>query len=118
MTEFPTAALCTTWTSMPDDPLLSKIALGDLLLDPNDHNTIYAGTGDLRYGSFSFGAAGLLGKEDRDGFFEGIETEIGPSAVALHAVEKGRDINEFAAGVHEMEVQNVLLVGHEWTITV
>ena len=29
-------------------------------MDPNDHNTIYAGTGDLNYGSFSMGSQGIL----------------------------------------------------------
>ena len=54
----------TTWTPTTDDPLLASIAIGDIIIDPNDHNTIYAGTGDLRYGSYSFGSAGLLKSED------------------------------------------------------
>lgn len=54
----------TVWTPITDDPLLNSIAIGDLILDPNDHNTIYAGTGDLRYGSWSFGSAGLLKSSD------------------------------------------------------
>jgi hypothetical protein len=54
----------TVWTPTTDDPLISTIAIGDIIIDPNDHNTIYAGTGDLRYGSFSFGAAGLLKSTD------------------------------------------------------
>lgn len=55
----------TTWTPVTDDPLLSTIAIGDIVIDPNDHNTVYAGTGDLRYGSFSFGSAGLLKSTDQ-----------------------------------------------------
>jgi hypothetical protein len=55
----------TTWTVTTDDPLLSTIAIGDIVIDPNDHNTVYAGTGDLRYGSFSFGSAGLLKSTDQ-----------------------------------------------------
>ena len=55
----------TTWTSVTDDPLLSTIAIGDIIIDPNDHNTVYAGTGDLRYGSFAFGSAGLLKSTDQ-----------------------------------------------------
>ena len=54
----------TVWTPVTDDPLLTSIAIGDMVLDPNDHNTIYAGTGDLRFGSFSFGAAGVLKSTD------------------------------------------------------
>ncbi len=55
----------TTWTPMTDDPLLNGVAIGDLVLDPNDSDTIYAGTGDLRYGSWSFGSAGLLRSTDQ-----------------------------------------------------
>ncbi|MEO6066019.1 MAG: hypothetical protein ABIP49_09605, partial [Lysobacterales bacterium] len=55
----------TTWTVKTDLPEIANIAIGDLVLDPNNHNTIYAGTGDLRYGSFSFGAAGLLKSTDQ-----------------------------------------------------
>ena len=55
----------TTWAPVTDDPLLSTIAIGDLFIDPNDHNTVYAGTGDLRFGSFSFGAAGVLKSTDQ-----------------------------------------------------
>ena len=54
----------TTWTPVTDDPLLNSVAIGDLTLDPNDPDTIYAGTGDLRYGSWSFGSAGVLRSTD------------------------------------------------------
>lgn len=55
----------TTWTPVTDDPLITTIAIGDMVIDPNNHNTVYAGTGDLRYGSFSFGSAGLLKSTDQ-----------------------------------------------------
>jgi hypothetical protein len=54
----------TTWEPVTDDPLINAAPIGHLYIDPNDHNTIYAGTGDLRYGSFSFGASGLLKSTD------------------------------------------------------
>ena len=54
----------TTWEVTTDDPLIDASSIGDLIFDPNDHNTIYAGTGDLRYGSYSFGSAGLLKTTD------------------------------------------------------
>ncbi len=54
----------TTWQVKTDLPEIANIAIGDLHIDPNDRNTIYAGTGDLRYGSFSFGATGLLKSTD------------------------------------------------------
>ncbi|MFZ1710565.1 MAG: hypothetical protein WAW20_18440 [Anaerolineae bacterium] len=55
----------TTWAPVTDDPLLATIAIGDIVIDPNNHNTVYAGTGDLRFGSFSFGSAVLLKSTDQ-----------------------------------------------------
>ncbi|MCB1555032.1 MAG: exo-alpha-sialidase [Xanthomonadales bacterium] len=55
----------TTWEPVTDFPEVASIAIGDITIDPNDHNTVYAGTGDLRYGSFSFGSAGLLKSTDQ-----------------------------------------------------
>jgi hypothetical protein len=53
----------TTWLPTMDDPYISTIAIGDLAIEPDGH-TVYAGTGDLRFGSFSFGSAGLLKSTD------------------------------------------------------
>ena len=55
----------TTWTIKTDFPEIASMAIGDITIDPSDHNTIYAGTGDLRYGSFSFGSAGVLKSTDK-----------------------------------------------------
>lgn len=56
----------TTFTPVSDAlPETASIAIGDLHLDPNDPNIVYAGTGDLRYGSFSFGTTGVLRSVDR-----------------------------------------------------
>ena len=54
----------TSWTVTTDDPLLATIAIDTLAIDPNNHNTIYAGTGDLNYGSFSMGSQGILKSTD------------------------------------------------------
>ena len=54
----------TTWTVKTDDPLISTTSIDSLTIDPNDHNTIYAGTGDLNYGSFSMGSQGILKSTD------------------------------------------------------
>ena len=54
----------TTWTAVTDAPLISTIAIDTLTIDPNNHNTIYAGTGDLNYGSFSAGSQGILKSTD------------------------------------------------------
>src|SRR5436190_939877 len=50
----------TTWTVLTDDPLISTTSIDTVTLDPNNHNIVYAGTGDLNYGSFSMGSQGIL----------------------------------------------------------
>ncbi len=54
----------TTWTPTTDGPLLSTISIDSITIDPNNHNTVYAGTGDLNYGSFSMGSQGILKSTD------------------------------------------------------
>ncbi|MGI8819640.1 MAG: WD40/YVTN/BNR-like repeat-containing protein [Chthoniobacterales bacterium] len=54
----------TTWTALTDDPLISTVSVDSVVLDPNNHNTIYAGTGDLNFGSFSMGSQGILKSTD------------------------------------------------------
>ena len=55
----------TTWRTTTDQPDIAGIAIGDLYIDPNNANVVYAGTGDLRFGSFSFGTSGLLKSIDK-----------------------------------------------------
>jgi Domain of unknown function (DUF4214) len=54
----------TTWTSITDDPVVSTASVDTIVIDPNNHNTIYVGTGDLNYGSFSMGSQGILKSTD------------------------------------------------------
>jgi hypothetical protein len=54
----------TSWSVVTDDPLISTTAIDSVTIDPNDHNTVYAGTGDLNYGSFSMGSQGILKSTD------------------------------------------------------
>src|SRR6266576_1660430 len=54
----------TSWSATTDDPLLATISIDTLTIDPNNHNTIYAGTGDLNFGSFSMGSQGILKSTD------------------------------------------------------
>lgn len=70
----------TTWTNVTDALHINSIAIGDLIIDPNNNNVIYAGTGDLRYGSYSFGSAGLLKSTDAGATWTVLgETEFGPA---------------------------------------
>src|SRR6476469_3318921 len=54
----------TTWTVVTDDPLISTTAIDTIVIDPSNHNTVYAGTGDLNFGSFSMGSQGILKSTD------------------------------------------------------
>jgi hypothetical protein len=55
----------TTWAVMTDDPLVSTSSIDDIVLDPNDHNVVYAGTGDLNFNTFAMGTAGILKSTDQ-----------------------------------------------------
>ncbi len=75
----------TTWSVVTDFPEIASMAIGDIALDPNNHNTVYAGTGDLRFGSWSFGAAGLLKSTDQGVTWQVLGMDVfnpfyGPSA--------------------------------------
>ena len=54
----------TTWTAVTDDPLIATTAIDTVVIDPSNHNTVYAGTGDLNYGSFAMGSQGILKSTD------------------------------------------------------
>jgi uncharacterized repeat protein (TIGR01451 family) len=54
----------TSWTSLTDSATVSTTSVDTVVIDPNDHNTIYAGTGDLNFGSFSMGSQGILKSTD------------------------------------------------------
>jgi hypothetical protein len=54
----------TTWTVVTDDPLISTTSIDTVTIDPSNHNTIYAGTGDLNFGSFAMGSQGILKSSD------------------------------------------------------
>jgi len=74
----------TTWTVKTDFPEIASTAIGDLELDPNNPNVVYAGTGDLRYGSFSFGASGLLRSADKGDTWTVLGLDVfGPSLAPM-----------------------------------
>jgi hypothetical protein len=66
----------TTWTVKTDFPELASMAIDDITMDPGNHNVLYAGTGDLNYGSFSFGAAGVLKSTDRGETWSLLGTDV------------------------------------------
>jgi uncharacterized repeat protein (TIGR01451 family) len=75
----------TIWEVKTDIPEIASMAIGDIALDPANPDVLYAGTGDLRFGSFSFGAAGLLKSSDGGETWELLGADVfnpfyGPSA--------------------------------------
>ena len=66
----------TTWTNVTDNTIVNGAAIGDLYMDPNDSDIIYAGTGDLRYGSYSFGSSGLLRSIDAGSTWEVLGADV------------------------------------------
>lgn len=76
---FKTTTCCsadTSWRVTTDQDNLQGIAIGDLTIDPVDHNIVYAGTGDLRYGSTSFGSSGLLKSSDQGETWELLGADV------------------------------------------
>ena len=70
----------TTWSVVTDDPLIGTTAIDAIEMDPNNHNTIYAGTGDLNYGSFSMGSQGILKSIDAGATWTVLGADVfGPS---------------------------------------
>jgi hypothetical protein len=50
----------TTWSVTTDAPNVPTTSTDDVTVDPNNSNVVYAATGDLSFGSFAFGSAGVL----------------------------------------------------------
>ena len=51
-----------SWAPLND--FLANIAVTTMAFDPSNPSTIYAGTGDLNFGSFSMGSQGILKSTD------------------------------------------------------
>ncbi len=66
----------TSWTVVTDVPEVAGLSISDITIDPHDHNTIYAGTGDLNFGSFSFGATGVLKSSDQGATWRVLGTDV------------------------------------------
>ncbi len=54
----------TTWTVTTDGASVSTTTTDDVTVDPNNSNVVYAATGDISFGSFAFGSAGVLKSTD------------------------------------------------------
>ena len=54
----------TTWRLIPTDPAIAGSGVNSIAIDPNDHNTIYIGTGEANFAIDNLGAYGLLKSTD------------------------------------------------------
>ncbi len=83
----------TTWTVVTDDPLISTTAIDTLVIDPSNHNTVYAGTGDLNFGSFSMGSQGILKSTDAGATW----TVLGANVFGMAYVEPSGQFPQYNA---------------------
>src|SRR5215212_4553636 len=60
----------TTWSVTTDSPNVTTTAVDDVTVDPNNPNLVYAATGDISFGSTSFGSAGVLKSTDGGGSWQ------------------------------------------------
>jgi hypothetical protein len=67
----------TTWTVTTDGPSVPTTAVDDVTVDPNNHVVVYAATGDISFGSFSFGSSGVLKSTDAGASWKRVGT-FGP----------------------------------------
>jgi hypothetical protein len=54
----------TTWVVTTDGASVTTTAVDDVTVDPKNPNVVYAATGDISFGSFAFGSAGVLKSTD------------------------------------------------------
>jgi hypothetical protein len=54
----------TTWAVTTDGASVGTTSTDDVTVDPNNSNVVYAATGDISFGSFAFGSAGVLKSTD------------------------------------------------------
>lgn len=54
----------TTWLPTTDTPNIAGTGIGDVTVDPNNHNVVYAGTGDLNFTLPEYSANGILKSTD------------------------------------------------------
>ena len=60
----------TTWAVTTDGASVSTTATDDVTVDPNNSNVVYAATGDISFGSFAFGSAGVLKSTNAGGSWQ------------------------------------------------
>ena len=80
-----------TWTLLTDDPLINTTAIDTIAIDPSHHNTVYAGTGDLNFGSTSMGSQGILKSTDGGATW----TVLGASVFGANYSEPGGNYQQY-----------------------
>jgi len=72
----------TSWIPVTDSTVVSTTSVDTVTIDPSNHNTIYAGTGDLNYGSFSMGSQGILKSTDAGATWSVVGANVFGAALA------------------------------------
>jgi hypothetical protein len=83
------------WTPLTDNQ--PSLAVGSIAVDPNNHNTIYVGTGEENFAIDSFYGAGILKSTDGGAtwtqlgasLFAGAQSPIGGAKIGAIAVQPG-----------------------------
>ena len=66
----------TTWAVTTDGATVPTTAVDDVTVDPNNPNVVYAATGDISFGSFAFGSAGVLKSVDAGGTWQTLGADV------------------------------------------
>jgi hypothetical protein len=89
----------TTWSVTTDGASVTTTTVDDVTVDPNNPNVVYAATGDISFGTFAFGTAGVLKSNDAGGswqtlgskyFTPGYPAKAGGSFPQYNAITKVR----------------------------
>jgi uncharacterized repeat protein (TIGR01451 family) len=91
------------WTPLTDNQ--PSLAVGSIAIDPNNHNTIYAGTGEENFNIDAYAGAGILKSTDGGNTwtqlgaaqFAGPQTSAGGAKVGAIAVQPGNSSIVLAA---------------------
>jgi hypothetical protein len=55
-------------------------------------------------------------EQDGQGVFHGIEAVIAVTGVAVDAIEKRGEVEQFVAGLDELEIEKIFFTRHDWNI--
>jgi hypothetical protein len=66
----------TQWRPVTDDPTISTLTVDEIVMDPNDHDTLYVATGDFRPVGAARGGQGILKSTDAGATWEVLGEDV------------------------------------------